>query len=332
MRIMVRSAPGAGKRMFLKGAAYDADWAALARVRARLPGLLSETVKRPGQFLLLLFGRFLPIRRAVTAVAAAMAPSAEPGARTAGELSTELEPQAAVAILRRNGLCGGVSLPPSLVDRIRAYAESHTGYGGPGWRTLVPPGGLAEAERRIGRRILVVNLPFADVECPAVRGVVQDDWMRAVALGYLGASARVIDCRLFWSFPARGASHAELSRVAQDTFHFDLGDWGQLKFFFYLTDVDTDTGAHVYVLGSHARRRLGHQFTPFSAKTHEQIAAAYGRDAVLPMVGPAGFGFVEDPFGFHMGAAVQRDRRLVLEVTYGITAPLRDAAPDGASL
>jgi hypothetical protein len=96
--------------------------------------------------------------------------------------------------------------------------------------------------------------------------------------------------------------------------------------------VDTDTGAHVYVLGSHARRRLGHQFTPFSAKTHEQIAAAYGRDSVLPMVGPAGFGFVEDPFGFHMGAAVQRDRRLVLEVTFGITAPLRDAAPDGASL
>src|SRR4051812_30184695 len=88
---------------------------------------------------------------------------------------------------------------------------------GPGWRTLVPPGGLAEAERRIGRKVLAVNLPFADQECAAVRRVVRDGWMRAVALGYFGASARVIDVRLFWSLPARGPSHAEMSRVAQDT-------------------------------------------------------------------------------------------------------------------
>jgi hypothetical protein len=32
------------------------------------------------------------------------------------------------------------------------------------------------------------------------------------------------------------------------------------------------------------------------------------------------------------GAAVQRGRRLVLEVTYGITAPLRNGAPNGAKL
>ena len=256
----------------------------------------------------------------------AVAPAEAASERPGGEVLTDLEAPAAVAALRRDGLCAGLFLPPAAVDEMRAYAESRAGYGGPGWRTVVPPGGLAEAERRIGRRILAVNLPFADRECAAVRRVVRDGWMRAVALGYLGASARVIDVRLFWSFPARGAGRAELSRVGQDTFHFDLGDWGQLKFFFYLTDVDAETGAHVYVLGSHARRPLSHQFTPFSAKTGAQVAAAYGPDSILPMVGPASFGFVEDPFGLHMGAAVRRDRRLVLEVTYGITGPPRDAA------
>jgi hypothetical protein len=317
--------------MFLKGATYEPDWAALARFRARLPGVLAEVAAHPARVLLLVFGRFLMIRRAVAAVAATLAPAADARARSAGEISTDLEPRTAVATLRRNGLCAGLALPLSLVNEMRAYAESHIGYAGPGWRTRVPPGGLAEAEQRTGRKILVANLPFADLECSAVRRVVEDGWMRAVALGYLGASARVIDVRLFWSFPARGASHADMSRVAQDTFHFDLGDWGQLKFFFYLTDVDSETGAHVYVLGSHRRRRLSHQFTPFSAKTDGQIAAAYGPESIASIVGPAGFGFVEDPFGFHMGSAVRRDRRLVLEVTFGIVAPLRDAASVAAA-
>jgi hypothetical protein len=236
-----------------------------------------------------------------------------------------------VSTLRRAGISSGLSLPPTAVAEIRAYAESRTGYGGPGWRTLVPPGGLAEAERRSGARILAANFPYADQECPAVARVARDGWLRAVAAGYLGPSARVIDVRLFWSFPARGAGRAELSRVGQDTFHFDLGDWGELKFFFYLTDVDAETGAHVYVRGSHARRPLSHQFTPFSAKTEAQIVAAYGSGSIVPVVGPAGFRFVEDPFGFHMGSAVRRDRRLVLEITFGITGPPRNGAPGGGS-
>jgi hypothetical protein len=263
--------------------------------------------------------------------AAATTRGAAPSARTVNGVLVDLDASAAVAALRRDGISGGVSLEPRTVAEIRAYAESRPGYGGPGWRTLVPPGGLAEAERRSGSRILAVNLPYADRECPAVARVVRDDWLRAVAIGHLGGSARVIDVRLFWSFPARGASHAELSRVAQDTFHFDLGDWAQLKFFFYLTDVDNETGAHVYVRGSHARRPLSHQFTPFSAKTERQIAAAYGADSMLAVVGPAGFGFVEDPFGFHTGSALRRGRRLVLEITFGITLPPRSGASDPAA-
>jgi hypothetical protein len=34
--------------------------------------------------------------------------------------------------------------------------------------------------------------------------------------------------------------------------------------------------------------------------------------------GPAGTGFVEDPFGFHTGTSVTGAARLILEIEYGV--------------
>ena len=38
------------------------------------------------------------------------------------------------------------------------------------------------------------------------------------------------------------------------------------------------------------------------AMTDAEILSAYGPDAIETLTGPAGFGFGEDPFGFHTGA------------------------------
>jgi hypothetical protein len=54
-----------------------------------------------------------------------------------------------------------------------------------------------------------------------------------------------------------------------------------------------------------------------------KLAAAYGTDAFTTLTGEAGTAFVEDPFGFHTGMAVRSGRRLVLEVSFGITGATR---------
>jgi hypothetical protein len=133
----------------------------------------------------------------------------------------------------------------------------------------------------------------------------------------------LIDLRLWWSFPAEGASRDELSRVAQDTFHFDLGDWQQLKFFFYITDVEFETGAHVYARGSHARRPLADQLSPFSSRPVAKVVALRGAEAIEVITSPAGTGFVKDPFGYHTGSAVRRGRRLIFELSFGISRTTR---------
>jgi hypothetical protein len=96
-----------------------------------------------------------------------------------------------------------------------------------------------------------------------------------------------------------------------------------LKFFFYLTDADADSGPHVYVVGSHRRRSLKHQLTLLVGHRADEIVGIYGRDSLLTITGPAGKGFVEDPFGFHMGTVLNQAPRLMMEVGFGASKPLR---------
>jgi hypothetical protein len=310
--------------MQTQNAADDAGWGAAMRLRVRFPTFLSDVLARPRGLLLFVFGRLMPARRLAAALASRAA--RRHGARLqfaafGGSLASLPEVADVVAGLRHEGICAGLRLTPAATAEILDHASRAACGGGEGWRTIFTLPGHADAERRTGQRILCANVWAADRECPAVARLVRDPWLHAVAAGYLGPAARVIDVRLLWSFPARGAARPELSRVAQDTFHFDLADWGQLKFFFYITDVDAETGAHVFVRGSHARRPLSHQLTAFVAKSYAEIIATYGREAVQVIDGRAGTGFVEDPFGFHTGAALRRGRRLMLEVSFGITAP-----------
>jgi hypothetical protein len=230
---------------------------------------------------------------------------------------------AAVAALRQDGILPGLHLSEAVVTEVQAFARSRPCYGGLNWRTRFWPDEQAEAEQRTGQPLVVGYLPDTDRDCPAIGRLIEHPWMHAVATGYFGAPAIILDVRLWWSFVSAAPSPAALRLAAQDSFHFDLTDWKQLKFFFYLTDVGPRSGPHHFVRGSHARRPISYQFSPFSAKTDAQILGTYGSEAVQTITGPAGLGFAEDPFGFHTGATVQEGRRLCLEISFGITGMLR---------
>jgi hypothetical protein len=285
----------------------------LTRLLARLPVYVADMRAHPGWTFMFVFGRFLLLRR----VAAAFAPSATRGA-TPEKALAPLPVVTIVDSVRRTGIATGLRLPAANVAEIRAFAEDHVCFAGMDRRLPFLAAEHAEAERHYGRKILVGHFLDTVLKCPAAASVMGNSWLRAVAAGYFQAEPKVIATRLWWSFPTAAPSLADLSLASQDGFHFDLDDWRQLKAFFYLTDVDKDAGAHVYVRGSHARRPLSHQFTLFVGRSEPEIVAAYGADAPWRVTGPAGTGFVEDPFGYHTGTAVRRGRRLVLEISFGI--------------
>jgi hypothetical protein len=51
-------------------------------------------------------------------------------------------------------------------------------------------------------------------------------------------------------------------------------------------------------------------------------SAVLKTESAVQMHGPAGTGFVEDPYGFHTGTSVTGAARLILEIEYGVARTL----------
>ena len=175
------------------------------------------------------------------------------------------------------------------------------------------------AELRFNQAILNGNYFEKVLECDAVLAVQRDPLLQDIAAHYLGGQARLSSTRIWWTFPTKRASEAEKRLASQDEYHFDLLDWRMLKFFFHLKPVDEGGGPHVYVRGSHRRRALRHQITPFVGHPVEEVLKVYGADKAMTLLGDAGFGFVEDPFGFHKASVAERTPRLMMEIAFGVS-------------
>lgn len=309
--------------MLLQPTAGDPGWGRLSRLVSRMPRLMQDVRSHQAWLPLFLFGRFLPARRLVSAVTARHPTPVTMAAPECDGVLAGPSVATAVSALHRDGICPDLRLTEDLVAEIRHFASTHPCEGGLGWNTRFWPDEQAEAERRTGQSLVVGHFPNNERDCPGIGRFIRHPWLHAVASGYFGTPATILDVRLWWSFPSTSRDRAALKLAGQDTFHFDLTDWKQLKFFFYLTDVGPQSGAHHFVRGSHARRPLSHQLSPFTSKTHAEILDAYGPGAIQVLTGPAGYGFAEDPFGFHTGALVTEGRRLCLEVSFGITGLLR---------
>lgn len=309
--------------MLMQRAIEEPGWGRMSRLVSRVPRLVQDLRSHRAWLPLFMFGRLLPARRLVSAVAALRHGAALPREEACTGVLSGPPASVAVAALRRDGICPDLHLAESFVAEVRRFAASRPCTGGLDWATPFWPDEQEAAERRTGQSLVVGHFPNNERDCPAIGRFIRHPWLHAVATGYLGAQATILDVRLWWSFPSGTRSRAALKLAGQDTFHYDLTDWKQLKFFFYLTEVGPRSGPHLFVRGSHARRPLLHQVSPFSSKTRVEILDAYGAEAVQVLTGPAGYGFAEDPFGFHTGAAVEEGRRLCLEVSFGVTGLLR---------
>lgn len=271
---------------------------------------------RPGWLLMFLFGRVILLRKAYIAVWRRHAPPAPLACADDAPTYATADPRAIADAIRDTGLWQGLRLPTETVGSICSFAETQPCFAASDRRLPFLAAEHESAEQEYGRSILTGHFLDGVLQCDAARDVIESPWLRDIATAYLRCSPYLIASRLWWSFASPAASRGDLAMASQ-SFHYDLDDWQQLKIFFYLTDVGTAEGPHIYVCGSHRQRPLSYQLRPFVGLTESDAVAAYGRAAIRSIVGEAGFGFVEDPFGMHMGVPVTKGRRLALEVSYG---------------
>lgn len=141
-----------------------------------------------------------------------------------------------------------------------------------------------------------------------------DPVLSAVAQNYFKTCPQVASLNLWWN----PVFLTKPSYMAAQIFHNDFSYLKWLKFFVYITDVDKDSGPHVFVRGSHkphpqskALRNRG-----MVQYSDEDIYNHYPADRIFELIGKKGTLFVADTRGFHKGKTPIKNHRLILEMTF----------------
>lgn len=278
----------------------------------------------PGYTLMRGVARFQAARAAVTAGRRALhaarlrrtldACEAEIGRTAFGNLDRE----SFVKTLKNEGAAFGLRLPDDVVEAILGYAHQTPCYADRDATKGFALERRAQAERRLGKPILLAQYFNAAQDCPAIARLAQDPLLHWIAGRYLGSVPRLVGVNLWWTFPVN-ASEEDRDRHAH-LFHRDVDDFRFFKFFFYLTDVEPGDGAHVCVLGSHQRppaRSFADRWL-IRRYSDSEVRATYPAEAIHEICGPAGTGFAENTLCIHKGQTPVHAPRLLLQIQFAL--------------
>ncbi|MBN8555792.1 MAG: phytanoyl-CoA dioxygenase family protein [Deltaproteobacteria bacterium] len=164
------------------------------------------------------------------------------------------------------------------------------------------------------------------IEAPHFLEIANDPKVLSVVENYLGVTPTIKVIEAWWSHAKK-----EEAKDAQ-LYHLDYDDYKFCKLFIYLTDVNEDSGPHVYVEGTHTCEKVkdyvlknSHRTEEFMAwylkklrKSDAEVKEYFGKEG-QKLCGPAGTNFIVDTRGVHKGLLPKNTSRLLCQVTYGIT-------------
>ena len=148
------------------------------------------------------------------------------------------------------------------------------------------------------------------LECEPLQTLIFDTSVLAVAQEYLGTKPLLDLMAMWWSAPFHGAAKSEAAQM----YHFDLDRIKFIKFFFYLTDVDANTGPHCYVRKSH--KRLPPSLLKDGRLTDAEVEATYGKENMLELCGRRGTIMAVDTRGLHKGKDLTEGKRLIFQIEF----------------
>lgn len=215
--------------------------------------------------------------------------------------------------LRQHGYHAGLQLPARLVTALRNHAERT-----PCWRTLGDLERFFFHDIRRGRTPLGHVVAVADLDaltCPETAMIAGDAALIDAVKCHLGYRPSRVATRLYWSL-ACDLTPGERRWSGQTIdYHYDIEPANTVYLYFYLTDTDRDSGAHVIVPGSH-RWKPWRLLLTSTRRPDPLVVGYYGADTVVVLEGKAGFGFFEDPACFHKVLPPRSSSRLMLQFRY----------------
>jgi hypothetical protein len=144
------------------------------------------------------------------------------------------------------------------------------------------------------------------VQAPNILNIANNPKLLSIAYNYFGAIPRIDYIGSWWSFPSGNVALTQ-------SFHRDIDTLNSLKFFIYLSDVDYESGPHIYIKGSH-----NSPYKTSKGKQHADtdLKKQFKNSDIISFEGKAGYTFIADTFGFHKGLPPLGKNRLVLQIIY----------------
>jgi hypothetical protein len=147
-----------------------------------------------------------------------------------------------------------------------------------------------------------------------VQKLLADLSLAALAQDYLGAGPTIDVVTMWW--------HTDFSQLADSEagqyFHFDMDRPKWLKFFIYLTDVESMSGPHTFIAGSHRTRGIPSHLLRkgYARLSDEEVKRVYDSRDFIEFAAPRGTIIAEDTRGLHKGKHVEQGDRLVLQIQF----------------
>ena len=148
------------------------------------------------------------------------------------------------------------------------------------------------------------------INLPSIQKLLFDKSLLAFAQEYLGVRPILDLIAFWWSLPFEGKGKSEAAQM----YHFDMDRIKFMKFFFYLTDVDTNNGPHCYVRGSH--KHLPERLARDGRFSDEEIIKEYGIENIVEICGKKGSIIAVDTRGFHKGKELVQSNRLIFQIEF----------------
>lgn len=290
----------------------------------KILNLLKNFKKQPGYTLMRGVGRFKFIRSLVTTTRGVVQKSENIKYQEnckhkfAESYFVDLDRESFLQNLNQNGIAYGLKLPLELVAEIRDWGERKLCFADRDPAIGFKLADHALAEKKLGKPILLAQYLNSTDESSAINRLANDPILRWVASRYLGSLPTFVGANIWWTFPVE-ALEADRDKHAH-VYHRDVDDFRFFKFFFYLTDVEVDEGAHICVEGLHnnpPRLQVG---DPWNLRryTDEEIKANYPTEKIKEICGKAGIGFAENTLCIHKGSTPKHKARLLLQLQFAL--------------
>ena len=160
---------------------------------------------------------------------------------------------------------------------------------------------------------------FALLACPEVAALAFDPSLVAVAQEFIGAPPILTQIVCWWSAPY--SRSVEQVKTAAQQFHQDRDYIKFVKIFVHLTDVNDDSGPHVFIEGSNADYATvsGNRLRASRRLSDEYLRSVYAQERFRTFTAPRGTILFEDTSGFHRGTPVISGHRLMLQFEFANT-------------